>query len=173
MAFLYKTKLLLFYSSKSKVPVWPFLSLSFFGGIYALLPYFVLWKPPPPPVEEAQLKTWPLNFLESKVTASVSSHLNLKGQSCCTQIIIYYLNCETDTACFGDRPHNLRRFSRGRCMERILPVLQRKQICKFRLNSTYSWPDSCPCIRYYELYQCHIILYYVDFQAKVYWSTRT
>ncbi|CAK8567021.1 unnamed protein product [Lathyrus sativus] len=58
-------------SSKSKVPVWPFLSLSFFGGMYALLPYFVLWKPPPPPVEEAELKTWPLNFLESKLTASI------------------------------------------------------------------------------------------------------
>ncbi|XP_058787216.1 uncharacterized protein LOC131661629 [Vicia villosa] len=58
-------------SSKSNVPVWPFLSLSFFGGIYALLPYFVLWKPPPPAVEEAELKTWPLNFLESKVTASI------------------------------------------------------------------------------------------------------
>ncbi|CAJ2668342.1 uncharacterized protein LOC123908206 [Trifolium pratense] len=58
-------------SSKSSVPVWPFLSLSCFGGIYALLPYFVLWKPPPPPVEEAELKTWPLNFLESKVTASI------------------------------------------------------------------------------------------------------
>ncbi|XP_004502115.1 uncharacterized protein [Cicer arietinum] len=58
-------------SSKSNVPVWPFLTLSFFGGIYALLPYFVLWKPPPPPVEETQLKTWPLNFLESKVTALI------------------------------------------------------------------------------------------------------
>jgi hypothetical protein len=64
--------LLLFHSSKSGVPVWPFLSASFFGGIYALLPYFVLWKPPPPPVEEAELKTWPLNFLESKVAAMVS-----------------------------------------------------------------------------------------------------
>ncbi|WJX33208.1 hypothetical protein P8452_21438 [Trifolium repens] len=58
-------------SSKSSVPVWPFVSLSFFGGIYALLPYFVLWKPPPPPVEEAELKAWPLNFLESKVTALI------------------------------------------------------------------------------------------------------
>lgn len=74
---------LLLHSSKSNVPVWPFLTLSFFGGIYALLPYFVLWKPPPPPVEETQLKTWPLNFLESKVTALVSAHLNLLLQSCC------------------------------------------------------------------------------------------
>ncbi|KAK7273457.1 hypothetical protein RIF29_14507 [Crotalaria pallida] len=59
-------------SSKSIVPVWPFLILSCFGGAYALLPYFVLWKPPPPPVEETELKTWPLNFVESKVTAMVS-----------------------------------------------------------------------------------------------------
>jgi hypothetical protein len=73
----------LFYSSKSSVPVWPFLSLSFFGGIYALLPYFVLWKPPPPPVEEAELKAWPLNILESKVTALVISHFSLMLQSFC------------------------------------------------------------------------------------------
>ncbi|CAJ1947658.1 unnamed protein product [Sphenostylis stenocarpa] len=59
-------------SSKNSIPVWPFLILSCFGGAYALLPYFVLWKPPAPPVEESQLKTWPLNFLESKVTALIS-----------------------------------------------------------------------------------------------------
>ncbi|KAG5076789.1 hypothetical protein JHK82_055484 [Glycine max] len=59
-------------SSKNIIPVWPFLILSCFGGAYALFPYFVLWKPPAPPVEETQLKTWPLNFLESKVTATIS-----------------------------------------------------------------------------------------------------
>ncbi|BBG99879.1 hypothetical protein Prudu_009718, partial [Prunus dulcis] len=59
-------------SSKSKVPVWPFLILSFFGGAYALLPYFVLWRPPPPPVDESELTKWPLNFLESKLTAWIS-----------------------------------------------------------------------------------------------------
>ncbi|KAM1010440.1 hypothetical protein ACFX2J_045618 [Malus domestica] len=59
-------------SSKSKVPVWPFLILSCFGGVYALLPYFVLWKPPPPPVDESELRRWPLNFLESKLTAWIS-----------------------------------------------------------------------------------------------------
>ncbi|XP_056171132.1 uncharacterized protein LOC115688833 isoform X3 [Syzygium oleosum] len=58
-------------SSKGSVPVWPFTVLSFFGGIYALIPYFVLWKPPPPPVEEAELSRWPLNFLESKLTAGI------------------------------------------------------------------------------------------------------
>ncbi|KHN39944.1 hypothetical protein glysoja_043054 [Glycine soja] len=58
-------------SSKNNIPVWPFLILSCFGGAYVLLPYFVLWKPPAPPVEETQLKTWPLNFLESKVTAMI------------------------------------------------------------------------------------------------------
>ncbi|KAK4845089.1 hypothetical protein QYF36_000734 [Acer negundo] len=56
-------------SSKSNIPVWPFLILSCFGGAYALLPYFVLWNPPPPPVEETELSRWPLNFLESKLTA--------------------------------------------------------------------------------------------------------
>ncbi|KAJ4730241.1 Cardiolipin synthase N-terminal [Melia azedarach] len=59
-------------SSKSNIPVWPFLVASFFGGAYALLPYFVLWKPPPPPVEETELSRWPLNFLESKLTAGIS-----------------------------------------------------------------------------------------------------
>lgn len=58
-------------SSKSGIPVWPFLVLSFFGGAYVLLPYFVLWRPPPPPVEETELNKWPLNFLESKLTAGV------------------------------------------------------------------------------------------------------
>ncbi|MCL7035389.1 hypothetical protein MKW94_022903 [Papaver nudicaule] len=59
-------------SSRSKIPVWPFLVLSCFGGAYVLLPYFVLWRPPPPPVEEAELGKWPLNFLESKLTAGIS-----------------------------------------------------------------------------------------------------
>ncbi|KAJ9169915.1 hypothetical protein P3X46_018058 [Hevea brasiliensis] len=59
-------------SSKSKIPVWPFLVLSCFGGAYGLLPYFVLWRPPPPPVEESELGKWPLNFLESKLTAGIT-----------------------------------------------------------------------------------------------------
>jgi hypothetical protein len=45
--------------------------LSFFGGAYALIPYFVLWKPPPPPIEEEEINKWPLNFLESRITAVV------------------------------------------------------------------------------------------------------
>ncbi|KAG7989902.1 hypothetical protein I3843_03G260800 [Carya illinoinensis] len=59
-------------SSKSNIPVWPFIISSFFGGAYALLPYFVLWRPPPPPVEETEIRRWPLNFLESKLTAAIS-----------------------------------------------------------------------------------------------------
>ncbi|KAB2075244.1 hypothetical protein ERO13_A07G192900v2 [Gossypium hirsutum] len=58
-------------SSKNNIPAWPFLVLSFFGGVYALLPYFVLWSPPPPPVDENELEKWPLNFLESKLTAGM------------------------------------------------------------------------------------------------------
>ncbi|XP_031400482.1 uncharacterized protein LOC116210620 isoform X3 [Punica granatum] len=57
-------------SSKRSIPVWPFLVLSFAGGVYALLPYFVLWTPPSPPTEEHELKKWPFNFLESKITAA-------------------------------------------------------------------------------------------------------
>ncbi|PAN34522.1 hypothetical protein PAHAL_6G154700 [Panicum hallii] len=58
-------------SSKSKIPVWPFLVLSCIGGAYALIPYFVLWKPPPPPIDEDEIERWPLKFLESKLTAGV------------------------------------------------------------------------------------------------------
>ncbi|PKA58662.1 hypothetical protein AXF42_Ash008949 [Apostasia shenzhenica] len=56
-------------SSRSKIPVWPFLVLSFAAGMYALIPYFILWKPPPPPIQEDHIKKWPLNFLESRITA--------------------------------------------------------------------------------------------------------
>ncbi|CAA2979086.1 uncharacterized protein LOC111385575 [Olea europaea subsp. europaea] len=59
-------------SSKGKVPVWPFLILSCFGGAYVLIPYFVLWRPPAPPVEETEMRRWPLNFLESKLTAAIT-----------------------------------------------------------------------------------------------------
>lgn len=58
-------------SSKGSVPLWPFLVLSCIGGAYALIPYFVLWRPPPPPIEEQNLKRWPLNVFESKLTAGV------------------------------------------------------------------------------------------------------
>ncbi|XP_073118083.1 uncharacterized protein [Elaeis guineensis] len=58
-------------SSTSKIPVWPFLVVSFFGGAYALIPYFVLWKPPPPAVGEDEISRWPLNFLDSKITAGI------------------------------------------------------------------------------------------------------
>ncbi|CAM8992436.1 unnamed protein product [Rhodiola kirilowii] len=59
-------------SSKAKVPVWPFLVLSCFGGAYVLLPYFVLWSPPPPPVDEEEIRKWPLNLSESKLTAGIT-----------------------------------------------------------------------------------------------------
>ena len=61
----------LYCSSKSKIPVWPFLVLSCIGGAYALIPYFVLWKPPPPPIDEDEIGQWPLKFVESKLTAGV------------------------------------------------------------------------------------------------------
>lgn len=63
-------------SSKGSVPLWPFLVLSCIGGAYALIPYFVLWRPPPPLVEERDLKKWPLNVFESKLTAGVRRFLS-------------------------------------------------------------------------------------------------
>ncbi|KAI3753516.1 hypothetical protein L2E82_25571 [Cichorium intybus] len=64
-------------SSKGSVPVFPFSILSFFFGAYGLIPYFVLWRPPPPPTEEEELKKWPLNFLESKLTAGITLAVGL------------------------------------------------------------------------------------------------
>nr|ABK25829.1 unknown [Picea sitchensis] len=58
-------------SSKNKVPVWPFLVMSFFGGAYALIPYFVLWRPPPPVADKEETERWPLKVLESKITAVI------------------------------------------------------------------------------------------------------
>ncbi|XP_072962343.1 uncharacterized protein [Typha angustifolia] len=59
-------------SSRSKIPVWPFLVLSIIGGAYGLIPYFVLWKPPPSAVGEDEVTQWPLNFLESRITAGIT-----------------------------------------------------------------------------------------------------
>ncbi|VVA98356.1 unnamed protein product [Arabis nemorensis] len=64
--------MLLLPTGRSKTPAWPFVVLSFFGGVYALLPYFALWNPPSPPVSESELRQWPLNILESKVTAGAT-----------------------------------------------------------------------------------------------------
>lgn len=70
----------------SKTPAWPFVVLSFFGGVYALLPYFALWSPPSPPVSETEPRQWPLNVLESKVTAGVRDLLHSHS----FQILIWY-----------------------------------------------------------------------------------
>ncbi|KAL2632233.1 hypothetical protein R1flu_016919 [Riccia fluitans] len=58
--------------SRKGVPVWPFAGLSFAVGAFALLPYFGLWRPPPPKVSREELSRWPLSLLESKVTAVVA-----------------------------------------------------------------------------------------------------
>lgn len=54
-------------SSQSRIPVWPFTSLSFFVGAFALLPYFGLWQPPPPTVSKEEIEGWPLKILDSKI----------------------------------------------------------------------------------------------------------
>lgn len=64
--------MLLLPTGRSKTQAWPFVVLSFFGGVYALLPYFALWNPPSPPISESELRKWPFNVLESKVTAGVT-----------------------------------------------------------------------------------------------------
>lgn len=56
-------------NQKSGPPAWPFLTLSFGVGAFALLPYFGLWQPPPPKVTKAELSKFPLNLLENKLVA--------------------------------------------------------------------------------------------------------
>lgn len=85
---------LFFCSSKSKIPVWPFVVLSCFGGAYALIPYFVLWRPPAPPVEESELRRWPLNFLESKITSGVRRFISFRN--ILTSIFIGYKNMDSE-----------------------------------------------------------------------------
>ncbi|MCO5564686.1 hypothetical protein L7F22_018353 [Adiantum nelumboides] len=58
-------------SSGSKIPIWPFTSLSVFVGAFALLPYFGLWQPPPPKVSKEEIQGWPLKILDSKISAIV------------------------------------------------------------------------------------------------------
>ncbi|KAG6549989.1 hypothetical protein Mapa_008501 [Marchantia paleacea] len=58
--------------SRKGAPVGPFAALSVAIGAYALLPYFGLWRPPPPPVSRDELSRWPLAILESKITAVVA-----------------------------------------------------------------------------------------------------
>jgi hypothetical protein len=57
------------------VKVWPFVLASYAVGAFALLPYFGLWRPPPPAVSKAELGRLPLNVLESKVTAVVCTSI--------------------------------------------------------------------------------------------------
>ncbi|BBN07208.1 hypothetical protein MPTK1_4g01920 [Marchantia polymorpha subsp. ruderalis] len=58
--------------SRKGAPVGPFAALSVALGAFALLPYFGLWRPPPPSVSRDELSRWPLAILESKITAVVA-----------------------------------------------------------------------------------------------------
>eukprot|EP00250_Pteridium_aquilinum_P021145 c2503_g1_i1 orf=23-1045(+) len=58
-------------SSRNRIPVWPFTTLSCFAGAFALLPYFGLWQPPPPKVSKEEIERWPLKILDSKILSIV------------------------------------------------------------------------------------------------------
>ena len=124
----------LYCSSKSKIPVWPFLVLSCIGGVYALIPYFVLWKPPPPPIEEDEIGQWPLKFLESKLTAGVSFScivLHFKHYL----VIIDYISFSNlhvaGSVCLGHWTDHICWQSWWRRLEGIYSILQVEQVCKF------------------------------------------
>ncbi|KAH7387204.1 hypothetical protein KP509_16G010500 [Ceratopteris richardii] len=58
-------------SSRNKIPVWPFASLSVFAGAFALLPYFALWEPSALKVSGQEMEGLPLRILDSKIFALV------------------------------------------------------------------------------------------------------
>lgn len=121
-----------FISSKSKIPVWPFVALSCIGGAYALLPYFVLWNPPAPPVEETELKKRPLSVLESKLTASVRSWTySERVIAIPTTFYADWHRFTSDIACSRNSYSYICWHCWGCWLEGIFPVLQGKQICKY------------------------------------------
>ncbi|EFJ48269.1 hypothetical protein VOLCADRAFT_60480, partial [Volvox carteri f. nagariensis] len=60
--------------SENKVPAWPFVTLSFLFGAFALLPYMALWRPyrrpedNPLPPPSAELEGWSRLFLKGAET---------------------------------------------------------------------------------------------------------
>ena len=66
-----------------QVPAWPFVTLSFAFGVFALGPYFALWKPSkqaqsPPAQEELQgWRNFGLKGTESKIAGFVLLASNL------------------------------------------------------------------------------------------------
>ncbi|KAG2487273.1 hypothetical protein HYH03_014114 [Edaphochlamys debaryana] len=74
--------------SENKVPAWPFVTVSFFLGAFALLPYMALWRPfrrsednpLPPPASE--LEGWNKLFLKGAETP-VMPALLLAGSAYC------------------------------------------------------------------------------------------
>lgn len=71
-----------------QIPAWPFVSLSFAFGVFALGPYFALWKPskeakaPPAPQELQGWRNLGLKGTESKVAGwlLLGANLILLGQ---------------------------------------------------------------------------------------------
>jgi len=57
--------------SENKVPAWPFVSASFAFGVFALLPYFTLWKPiqgQKLPLPKEELEGWNRLFMKGAET---------------------------------------------------------------------------------------------------------
>lgn len=65
-----------------QLPAWPFVSASFGFGVFALLPYFVFWRPAkdqqlPPPKEE--LEGWNRLFMKGAETPMLPAILLAAG----------------------------------------------------------------------------------------------
>lgn len=73
--------------SRNGIPVWPFVSLSFAFGAFALMPYFALWQPPEDqaklPLPKAQLQDFK-NVIGRAVESKVVPWLLLAGAIYCT-----------------------------------------------------------------------------------------
>lgn len=73
--------------SRNGIPVWPFASLSFAFGAFALMPYFALWQPPEEqmklPMPKSQLQGFK-NVIGLAVESKIVPWLLLAGSIFCT-----------------------------------------------------------------------------------------
>lgn len=78
--------------SKNRVPAWPFVTLSYAFGAFALLPFMALWQSPSPPPELPPKKEeleGPRNLLNKGMESPIVAYLLLVGTLVCIlQIVI-------------------------------------------------------------------------------------
>lgn len=99
---------------------------------------------------------------------STHSHYTLHFYFLFYLIGVCNLPCTSDITCCRGSHHNLCWSSWTRCVERILPVLQGKQICKLMLSMSRSWHD-------YSLYPQLLYttrLFYFNLQLQLHFKIK-